>query len=288
MTYLLYLREPGRKTGGPVTAGYLENTADGTSGRPAEDSLARASSVTFLFHGFNVDRDEGKVSLEGTASHLTSHPDAAIVGVLWPGDHWVGFLSYPFEGGTADDSALELVRFIERVVQKGASLSFVTHSLGTRVALEAIDRLALINDVSAVPYALSRACLMAAAVNDFSLAEDERYESAVESCERVAVLSSKRDRVLRFAYPAGNLLHSFIHWDREAGFALGYGGPKKLPPNAVSHEPIPKKRKSRHGHYLPDFPLGGGDMNERSDRNRVSAAEYADAFLKGSSNPDYG
>lgn len=282
MNFVLDLRQ--RSVGGPVVPAVLRIAPSGPFGTPAEEMLALAERITFLIHGFNVSRDDGTQKLSNLATFLPESSNAALVAVLWPGDHKFGFWSYSFEGRDADDSAAELAKFVERVVPTRTSLSFVTHSLGARVALESATGL------SRSGYAVKHVCLMAPAIDDFSLATDADYGAAVEAAIRVAVLSSTSDMVLKFAYPAGDLLQSFFFLRDEFGLALGYHGPKAksggpVPAN-VLHVAIPKARDSDHDHYLPEYTSTTQPKGKRQD-NQKSAARFADRVISGDVSPDY-
>lgn len=284
MTFLLYLRDPGRNVGGPVISGYLEHIPSGVTGAQAEALLGGHEQVAFLTHGFNVSRDSGIQHLEAFASYLTKLEDMALVMVLWPGDSWAGANGYAFEGSQADDSGAALYKFVERVLPISTTLNFAAHSLGTRVMLEAINRLA------PSPYRVDQVCLMAAAVNDFVFADRERYELAAKTCERMGILSSDKDTVLKYAYPAGNLLEAFLFWKREIGFALGLDGSKNAAVATVANTRIPPARDANHGDYLPDFKRGTSPSdNERqqSVENQMSTCRFANALLSGEPNPTY-
>jgi hypothetical protein len=259
--YVLDFRDANR--GGPVVPGRITH---GT-----EFDLRHQAAITFLFHGYNVTRDEGHVSLQRLAAALPALAGQALIAVLWPGDHWTRALSYSFEGKDADDTAKELVRYIDRVISPGTRLSFVSHSLGARVAMETLSRL------DGRPYPISDVCLMAAAIDDFGLAHPKVYRDATATCRRLAVLASRRDKVLRFAYPAGDLLQAFIFFSKDqSGLALGYHGPRphlKSPVGAnVLHEQIPERRNASHGDYVP-APAPNAEQ--------LSAAAYANAALSG-------
>jgi hypothetical protein len=281
VTFLLYLRDPNRNVGGPVTGGFLEHVPSRTYGTRAETLLAEHREVAFLIHGFNVSRDSGIQHLEAFADHLQDSRGQALVAVLWPGDSWAGASAYAFEGGQADDSGAALMRYAERTLPISTRLNFAAHSLGTRVALEAISRLA------PSAYRVDQVCLMAGGVNGFVFADKKRYALAARACERLAVLSSRGDTVLRYAYPAGNLLEAFLFWQREVGLALGYGGSKNADAETVADTRIPAARGANHGDYLPAFRRDEPVPKGRSARNQLSACHFADALLSGAPNPSY-
>jgi hypothetical protein len=281
--YVLSFRDESRDRGGPVLGGRLRrlDPAGVTEGLPAGDALAAEERVVFLVHGFNVSLREGEQALCDFAASLPSHRNVGLVATLWPGDHFLGAASYPFEGRDADDTAFELARFIEDTLAPQTPISFAAHSLGSRVVLGAMGRLS-------EEYPVEQVCVMAAAVDDFSLADADVYRTAVEKSERVAVLSSENDEVLRFAYPAGDLLQSFLFfWREQSGLALGYRGPRRAGdapvPSNVLHEPIPDDREADHGDYLPK----GLPSDEKQAKNRRSAAAFADQVLAGREQPGY-
>ncbi len=246
MIYLLDFR--GANTGGAVTPGVLVTRP----GLGTVHDLRAEAQVTFLLHGFNVNRAEGEAVLLRLAASLATVAADGVVAVLWPGDHWTRAVSYPFEGQDADDSAAALAVYITQVavLRPGTRLQFVTHSLGARVALETVKRLA------PGTYRVGQICLLAPAVDDFSVANPAQYRNEAGRAERAAVLASRADLVLKLAYPAGDLLQRFIFFRKEqAGLALGYHGPRPKDANAVPvqvhHRQIPDNREAGHGDYLP-------------------------------------
>lgn len=273
MIYFLDFR--GRNVGGPVLPGRLLGMPGAAAG--TEPDLAREPRVAFLVHGFNVNRRDGQEKLLNLARNLPSNPDTACVAVTWPGDSWARFASYPFEGNDADDTGTELARFIDRVLPAGTELAFVSHSLGARVVMECLRRL------GAGRYPVGQVCVMAAAMDDTSLADAHLYLKVAEDAGRVAVLSSARDKVLRFAYPLGDALQAFLFFRRDdAGRALGLRGPRakesEAVPTPVTHTQIPNARNVDHGDYLD------GEFPNPSQR---AAAQFADAVLSGRPSPEY-
>jgi Alpha/beta hydrolase of unknown function (DUF900) len=282
MRYLVDFR--AAPTGGAVTGGLLKVEPKGLEGDQAEKSLMNEESVVFLLHGFNVDRPSGTKGLKNLAEFVDPGR-GAVVAVLWPGDHGLGPLSYFFEGKDADDTAANLARFIDRAVRKNVPLSFVSHSLGARVVMETIKRL----DGDARN--IGQICLMAPAIDDFSLASQNNYREQVETAARVAVLSSKEDEVLKYVYPAGDLVQAFLFWDDLAGLALGYHGPVAHPggggvPEKVEPVAIPEARNSNHGDYIPSFK-SGKKPEGKHQKNQRSAARFAAKIIRGDDKPAY-
>jgi predicted alpha/beta hydrolase family esterase len=274
MIYLLDFRES--EVGGAIVPGRIVPEP----GLGDELQLVAETRLIFLVHGYNVNRANGKQSLMRLAQRLstvTSISGAGLVAVLWPGDHWTRAVSYSFEGRDADDSAMELVRYVDRVVTRNTALSFVSHSLGARVVMESVKGL------KGKGYHIGQICLMAPAIDDSSLADPRVYQIASAVSDRTAVLASRQDKTLRYAYPAGDLLQAFVFfWKEEIDLALGYHGPRKSGthpvPAKVYAEQIPDVRKSDHGHYIPAAP---------PTPNQLSAVQFASEVLQGTANPKY-
>lgn len=272
MIFLLSFRD--RKVGGPVRLGHLQKSPWYASEFDFEvpplgdvDELKAATRVVFLLHGYNVDGAEGERNLLRLAKELALPEDWAVVCVLWPGDHWSGFVSYPFEGDDADETGQELGEFISTWLYPEAALHFVTHSLGARVALSALLRL---ESLSWPASAIGQVCLTAPAVDDYCLGAWDLYRAAVPDADRVAVLASKKDLVLLAAYPAGELLQNFLFfWRGETyGLALGFHGPKEIPflnvftPGNVSPEQIDSRENVGHFDYVNYWGASGGRLGK--------------------------
>lgn len=272
MTYVLSLRH--RKCGGAVVWPQL---VEGSI-----DSLRVAPRIALLVHGFNVNRDEGRAKLTGFAGLLKKTAEAqALVAVLWPGDSWAGGVSYPLEGVDADDTAAVLAGFISDVFTHKPVLSLVSHSLGARVVLGLAKRLL------SRGFVIDQICVMAAAVDDDSLSALKVYRPAVEQANRVAVLYSGKDGVLRRLYPVGDLLQAFLYGRDSAGSALGLHGPKM---GRRHREPIPgtvigidgpTRMGAGHGDYLPPEELSKINLTQEA------AAAFVDAMLSGDPDPRY-
>jgi hypothetical protein len=238
------------------------------------DQLQQCGSIAFLVHGFNVDRADATGELQAFGAKLTALGEGAAVSVLWPGDSIVGPLCYPFETNKADDSAVELATFIADNLPQRPVISFVGHSLGCRVVMETVRHL-WIKDIP-----VAQVCVMAAAVDNDSLACAAEYFNAAQYASRVAVLFSPSDHVLREAYPLGNLVSAFLHWTSTTDAALGYTGPRAstsapgtLPPE-VGGTGIPLSAGVDHGDYLP---TADGAFNAK----QLAAARFANAVIAG-------
>jgi hypothetical protein len=238
------------------------------------DQLRECPSVVFMVHGFNVNRADATAELTAFGANLPAVGAGAAVAVLWPGDSSVGPLSYPFETNKADDSAVELATFIGDNLAQRPTISFIGHSLGCRVVMQTLRQLW----VKGIPVA--QVCVMAAAVDNDSLGSADAYFNAAQFAGRVGVLHSPSDRVLRFAYPLGNLVSAFVHWSPTRDAALGYTGPCAStsspgdPPAEVAGVGIPAADGVDHGDYLP-APTGA--LNARQQ----AAARFANSMLAG-------
>jgi hypothetical protein len=277
VNYLLDFR--ASEVGGAVVPGRLVLLP----GLGTEADLRAETSLAFLIHGFNVNRASGVDVLRRLAGQLPAATAMGYVGVLWPGDHWVRAISYSFEGRDADDSALELTKYITMVIPQGTQLSFVSHSLGARVVMETIKKL------NRSHYPVRQVCLTAAAIDDFSLARPRDYSAAVAKSDRVAVLASQKDLVLKLAYPAGDALQAFIFFRRDrVGLALGSHGPRPSGndqvPKQVYPQQIPDDRGADHGHYFPGNPAG---QSAQITQNQRSAVAFSADVLQGVSQPNY-
>jgi hypothetical protein len=274
MIYLLDFR--AANTDGAVVPGRIV----AGPGLGTEMDLRAETNLTFIIHGYNVNREKGRDSLTRAAQQLTAWHPGSYVGVLWPGDHWSRALSYPFEGRDADDSAAFLVRYIQDVIAHGSRLSFVSHSLGARVLFRTVKQLR-------PDYSIGQVVTMAPAVDDTCVASPGEYMPAVSKAERVAVLASRQDKVLALAYPVGDVLQAFIFFRTDSpGLALGYHGPRRTRshaiPATVYHEQIADARQSDHGHYLP-----GAAPTPAEARNQASAMAFARDVLQGAPHPRY-
>lgn len=274
-----------RNNGGAVVPGRLTAHPPGSREVPIEGALIGYDQVTFLIHGFNVNEEEGIKSLSVLAELLPSALPGAIVFVLWPGDSPIGPLSYSFtEGHQADDTADELVKFIISHMTLTTPINIIAHSLGCRVTMETAKKLHNMANGQKTIYPVKQICLMAGAIDDFSLSEPDDFRAAAERADRVAVLSSVEDEVLGLIYPLGDLIQAFIFfWKESAGMALGYRGPIAVKswfggethsiPGNVHPEPILENFGIDHGDYLPP------DKKNRDEWS--AAAAFADAVVAG-------
>jgi pimeloyl-ACP methyl ester carboxylesterase len=142
--------------------------------RASLDQLARRRCA-FMVHGFNNHAGEAARAYNGfRVQQLARVPglselalDRRLADVHWPGDaEWWGpldpldFLVYPEAVAHARESAAQLAALIAHALPALDVVDFVGHSLGCRVILETLQRMA--DDDT--PVHVGRVVLMAAAV----------------------------------------------------------------------------------------------------------------------------
>jgi len=231
---------------------------DGTAAAPAMTSvswnavpyLAKGKHVLLATHGFNVSYESGLASLGHLEAVLEMQPNELFLGVLWPGDWVIPAVNYPFEDKIASHGGALLGGFCNRWLASAASLSFLSHSLGARVVLEAIK-------ASTRP--VRRACITAGAVNADCL--DAEYQAAAKNCGEIRTLSSMEDLVLKLAYPPGDFVADMLDPDhKQFEPALGRGGPIDPWPTGVRPSEIADQASYDHGDYFPPSasPLPAG------------------------------
>jgi hypothetical protein len=203
-------------------------------------ALAAGRNVLFGVHGFNVNRDEGIRAFARLEPSLGLSSSDVFIGVLWPGDFWIPVINYPFEGGDAMDCGRRLATFCDKNLGNAASFSFLSHSLGARLVLEAVAHLG---------EKVKEICMAAAAINRDCLSAE--YASAAGNVEKVSLLASRSDRVLRLAFPLGDPISDLLHADHTPFQpALGYNGPQPVG-SVLAPWQIPSDDGYDHGDYLP-------------------------------------
>jgi hypothetical protein len=247
MTYFLNFRTRG--IGGAVVDPYLLE-GDGTASPPALSVVpwARLTAIVanknllFATHGFNVSYQDGAHSLGLLARYLNLVSPHLFIGMLWPGDSWLPVVDYPFEGDVALDCGRRLAAFCNASCASAQSLSFLSHSLGARVVLEAIAHLGRM---------AQSVCLTAAAINRNCLTT--QYSNAAGNSALVSILASHKDDVLKIAFSLGDPFADLLH-DDHTPFqpALGFDGPPPpaAPPVRYPWQ-IPDRDDFGHHDYLP-------------------------------------
>lgn len=251
----LFLNFRTRSVAGDVLADPYLLEGDGLADRPALRSLewltvpARFAGrhVVFATHGFNVSYVAGVHALAELERALQLDSRFVVVGVLWPGDWWIPVVNYPAEASDAVRCGQRLARFVDDWLAGASAVSFVSHSLGARLVLEAAQ---------GIRRRARQVCVMAAAADDDCLFGPQ-YAAACRNADRVTVLASRKDVVLKIAYPVGDFVSDVLLRDDDSPWraALGYHGPRPMQPVAgVVPAQIPDAQGYNHGDYLP--PLG--------------------------------
>lgn len=240
----LYLRLRSREVAGSVVAPRIFEGTDPESLRERTAADIRrhvaGKNIVFGVHGFNVNQREGVRSLGRLEPLLGLLEFDVFFGVLWPGDFWIPFINYPFEGSDARESGKKLAAFCRAEFGRAASFSFISHSLGARVVLEAVrwlDRPA------------KAVCLTAGAIDRDCLTNE--YKDAFANAALVTVLASHNDRVIQLAFPVGDFLSDLFRREQDVRCGLGYDGPPRPVGATVPPWQIPDAAGYGHGDYLP-------------------------------------
>lgn len=247
MTYFLNLRTQG--VGGPVADPYLLE-GDGATTPPAlslvpwtrVSSIVASKNLLFATHGFNVSYQVGACSMGLLERYLDLGSSNLFIGVLWPGDCWLPIVDYPFEGDVALDCGKRVAAFCNGWCTSAETISFLSHSLGARLVLEAITNLN--RNANSV-------CLTAAAINRDCLTA--QYSKAATNSTIISVLASHEDYVLKIAFSVGDPFAELLH-DDHTPFqpALGSGGPPNTPRPPVRYPwQISDAEKFGHHDYMP-------------------------------------
>ena len=248
---------------------------------PVGDDDVRAwvsgKDVVLAIHGFNVPRPHGVGSLAALEAELALPPNYRFFGVLWPGDFWIPVIDYPFEAAHAVTAGRKLATYAHDHFAAANSISFVSHSLGGRVLLEAVQDL----DRPA-----REVCITAGAVDDDCFVR--QYLKAEFNADRTSVLSSMQDQVLRLAYPAGDFISDVFLGDDDSPWraALGRAGPPKPVLKPLVGDPIPSdagfdKKGFDHGDYFPPSTM---PTPAQPDPKWRHAAQYIRRALTGQGN----
>jgi hypothetical protein len=206
--------------------------------------LVAGRDVLFVVHGFKVNQARGVAAIATLDARLALGEAAVVIGVLWPGDSWMPFVNYPFEGSDTMECGGNLADYCSRFLGTARSLSFMSHSLGARLVLQAVAALKPVRKARLV-------CLAAGAINRDCLATE--YAAAAANSRTINVLASHRDRVLELAYPIGDPISNLLH-DDHTFFekALGNDGPSASSvPLVQGPYQIPDGYAFDHGSYLP-------------------------------------
>jgi hypothetical protein len=220
------------------------NSVDPTT---ALKNYIQGQHVLIGTHGFNVNRADGISCLSNWGQMLRLPPSSVFVGLLWPGDSiWLHGADYPEELSVADQAGMLLGPFLDTNFASAASISFASHSLGVRVILSAVAHM---------KRKVSQLIIMAGAIDDSCLTGE--FKSAANSVDKISVLASREDKVLKDLFPIGNffgeLLEPHHPWFQSA---LGRSGPSDPTGTAqfVAPYQIPNGWMFDHGDYIGVAP----------------------------------
>lgn len=215
--------------------------------------------VCFLIHGYNVTPEEAQAAFDQllAAMHFAGRVPPVLERESWR-VYWEGYqrsvrnvltksrfgwLTYFYQVRIAKKSATCLAKYIAGLRGPGGTpveISFIAHSLGCRLVLEALREL---RDQPGPRVRVM--AFMAAAVPAHMVYPGRALRSAAEAPERTWVLYSSTDYVL------------------EAGFRLGqfFAGERGMPATAVGHAGEPESglwttrvaTVNSHGGYFGDF-----------------------------------
>jgi hypothetical protein len=232
----------------------------------------RGKRVLLATHGFNVSYQSGVCSLAQLEQALSMRPDEVFLGALWPGDWAIPAINYPVEDGIASHAGRLLGGFCNQWLRSAQSVSVLSHSMGARVVLETIK-------ASTRPMRV--ACITAGAVNAACLREE--FAASAANCDQIVILSSRKDLVLEFAYPPGDLVADILDPDHPPFEpALGRGGPTAPWGSSVRPYEIPDADGYDHGDY---FPPGAGAPPGSPPAKWTEAARFMAAAFRGGSPP---
>lgn len=269
----------GAVGGGLRTDPYLIE-GDGTVATPRMKSLAQAEAarrvagrtVVFAVHGFNVSYDSGLRSLGRLEAALRAQglPESfLVIGVLWPGDFVIPAINYPGEWRDAVKGGQALARFANTTLNSANAFCFLSHSLGGRLALEA---------VAGLDRKATRVCLTAPATDNDCL--EDPYDVSVANSEQLTYLASMKDMVLKLAYPVGDWAGDIFLGDDDGALrgALGRHGarwPRTRKPAAFGFT-VADQPAYGHGSYFPP-----GSPGQVLAASHGDVAKFLVSFLKG-------
>lgn len=191
------------------------NLSDTTTFQPLTDGefgeAVRDQHVLVLVHGYRNPLKNVAAAYKRLETELTNRGLVGpgqydiVVGFLWPGfETPLGFFpAVPW----ANRSAASFREFMKILNSHAHTVDVQTHSLGARVALQALsfEHEAFVDNLMLTAPAVDNECLEPA----------KEFNNALKSCRRCLVYHSARDPVLKFLYRVGAV-------DR----ALGFKGPE--------------------------------------------------------------
>ncbi len=239
--------------GGPVAARVND---------PDELKTSNAHHILLLVHGFNNSPRDAKKSYAAQTKILARvlkgrrvAPDAIAL-FQWPGDLQVllggavfNAVGYPGDINQALQAADRMAAYLSELAANSGTpelkVTFIGHSLGCRLILEALQRAK-----RPIPR-IEVISLMAGAVGTQLVAPGGALNGIVAFARRVLKFFSERDLVLRFAFPAGQLAASSAGIEpRYYAEAIGLHGNPTSFGNTFA-------RPNTHGQYWGDEDAAG-------------------------------
>ena len=188
-------------------------------------SAALNRHVCILVHGYNntltnvLDAYQELYSNLGAYGLLNSGGYGLVIGFTWPG--WQSALGFLAARAAANRAGTYLHQLITGLRPAALSVDVQTHSLGARVVLAALK--------IAPPIFVDNLLLSAAAVDHSVFRPGREFHSTLTACNRCWVYFSRRDSVLKKAYPVADFVDGIQK-------ALGLAGPQS-PHHALAQHP---------------------------------------------------
>lgn len=160
---------------------------------PTLDSL-KDKHVLVVIHGYNTPKADVLATYFSVQSSLKRVGQIydAIIGYLWPaGD---APLSYFAAEKHAKETSKRLGGLIDQIAEKAHHFDVMAHSLGNLLFLKAAKK-------SSTHKPLRAFFSLGAAVDDGSIEKKEIFGHAVQKCQQIYVIYSKKDEVLKYLYP---------------------------------------------------------------------------------------
>ncbi len=173
----------------------------------------QGKNIAVLIHGYNNEFGDA-MNYCSRIMEKAAHLYDTFICYFWPGgNHRVEYLSARYR--VVNYLPSRLVSLIKDLSQHGRNVDILAHSMGCRLALEALTEPSNI--------AVRNVFLFAPAVDDEELEYNEEYGTAPSKCSKMFVFYSDDDRVLRFGFP-------LVDYDTALG-RFGSEDPEDLPHN---------------------------------------------------------